>query len=120
MKAYLLFIPLLIVSCNAVTDDAIFNGYAVEQLGDVGAWGWIVSVDKVISGPEDLTGKNISVYMTSANPREYPPGFIDPNIAVGDRVSVYGWLQSYGKGDYHVLLVGNDEYYIKPEIQEGP
>lgn len=113
MKAYLFFVALLTVSCNTIAEDVIFDGHAVEQLGDVGAWGWIVSVDNVTSGPGDLAGKNISVYMTSANPREYPPGFVDPNITVGDRVSVYGWLQTYSGGDYHVLLVGSNRYYIK-------
>ena len=61
-------------------------------------------------------GNNISVYMTSANPEEYPPGFIDPNIAVGDLISVYGSLQSIEPGDYHILLVGSKEYYIKRNV----
>ncbi len=113
MRPHLLFIALLISSCHALAEDARFEGYAVGEMGDVGAWGWIVSVDDVISGPSDMINKNISVYMTSANPEEYPPGFIDPSIAVGDHVSVYGSLQTESPGDYHILLVGSKEYYIK-------
>jgi hypothetical protein len=51
MKICLLFISLLILSCNAIAEDAVFDGHAVGQLGDVGAWGWFVFVDNVISGP---------------------------------------------------------------------
>ena len=32
----------------------------------------------------------------SANPAEYPPGFIDPDIKVGDKVSIMVcWAQSH-------------------------
>lgn len=120
VKIYLLFILLLVISLNflynANADDARFDGYAVEHFEEVGARGWLVSVNNVTNGPEDLAGKNISVYMTSANPDEYPPGFIDPEISVGDHVSVYGSLQSMSPGDYHVLLVGSKKYYLKRDL----
>jgi hypothetical protein len=111
-KIFLVVILLLILSIyfvyNTNADDAIIDWYAVEHFEEVGAWGWQVSVKNITNGPEDMAGRNISVYMTSANPDEYPPGFIDPDIAVGDHVSVYGSLQSQKPGDYHVLLVGCD------------
>lgn len=118
MKLYLLFIALIIFTCLANAEDARFDGYAVEHFQEVGARGWIVSVDHVIDGPTEMVGDNISVYLTSANPGEYPPGSIDPDIAVGDRVSVYGSLQSIEPGDYHILLVGSKEYYLKLSSQE--
>jgi len=118
MKTYLLFISLIIFSCHAYAEDARLDGYAVEHFQEVGARGWIVSVDHIIDGPTEIAGNNISVYLTFANPEEYPPGSIDPNITVGDRVSVYGSLQSMEPGDYHILLVGSKDYYIKPANQE--
>ncbi len=114
---FLLVILLLLISAyilyNTNANDTRFDGYAVKHFEDVGAWGWQVSVKNVTNGPQDMAEKDISVYMTSANPDEYPPGFIDPDIAVGDHVSVYGSLQSQNLGDYHVLLVGSKEYYLK-------
>lgn len=120
MKNYLLVILILVISLyflyNVNADDARFDGYAVKHFEDVGAWGWQVFVNNVTNGPNDMAGRNISVYMTSANPEEYPPGFIDPDIAVGDHVSVYGSLQSMNPGDYHVLLVGSKKYYLKRDL----
>jgi hypothetical protein len=120
VKLFLLVILLLLISAyilyNTNANDTRFDGYAVEHFEDVGAWGWQVSVKNVTNGPEDMAGRNISVYMTSANPDEYPPGFIDPDIAVGDHVSVYGSLQSLNLGDYHVLLVGSKKYYLKRDL----
>lgn len=104
---------LLVLSCYASAEDTRFDGQALWYFQEVGAWGWYVSVDRVKDGPADMIGQNISVYMTSANPEEYPPGFIDPNITIGDNVSIYGALQTTEPGRYHVLLVGSDNYYIK-------
>jgi len=118
MRAYSLILMLLAVSSLAYAEDARFDGQALLYFENVGAWGWYISVDQVKEGPEDMAGQNISVYLTSANPAEYPPGFIDPNIKTGDRVSVYGSLQYIEPGSYHVLLVGSNEYYIKPGGQE--
>jgi hypothetical protein len=80
----------------------------------IGAWGWVVSVGRVLNGPEEMGGRNVSIYLTSANPEEYPPGFIDANIIEGDRVEVYGLLETIEPGVYDILLVGSKEYYIKP------
>jgi hypothetical protein len=120
VKIFFVVILLLVISIyflyNTKADDARFDGYAVEHFEDVGAWGWLVSVKNVTNGPEDMAGRNISVYMTSANPDKYPPGFIDPDIAVGDHVCVYGSLQSQKPGDYHVLLVGSKKYYLRRDL----
>ena len=118
MRAHSLILMLLALSCTAYAEDTKFDGQALLYFENVGAWGWYISVDQVKEGPSDMAGQNISVYLTSANPAEYPPGFIDPNIKSGDTVSVYGSLQSIEPGSYHVLLVGSDEYYIKPAGQE--
>jgi hypothetical protein len=115
MRFYLLFVAIIILVCYANAEDVRVDGYAVEQFQRIGAWGWIVSVDSVISGPEEMVGNNTTVYMTSSNPEEYPPGFIDPNIAPGDRVSVQGQLETIEPGEYDILLVGSKDYYIKPE-----
>ena len=120
MRLYLIFLGLLVLSGSAYAEDedTRFDGQALLYFENVGAWGWYISVDQVIDGPADMLGQNISVYMTSANPAEYPPGFIDPDIKIGDNVSVYGSLQYIEPGSYHVLLVGSEEYYIAPDIRD--
>jgi hypothetical protein len=121
MRGYPLILLLLVFSCSAYEEDTRFDGQALLHFQAVGAWGWHILVDQVEDGPADMVGQNISVYLTSANPAEYPPGFIDPNIKAGDNVSVYGSLQYIEPGSYHVLLVGSDEYYIKPKgLEESP
>lgn len=117
MRYYLLSIALVVLSLSACAEDTRFDGQALWDFQRIGAWGWYVSVGNVINGPTDMVGQNISVYLSSANPAEYPPGSIDPDIKIGDNVSVYGSLQSGGSGDYHVLLVGSEDYYIKRIIQ---
>ena len=52
-----------------------------------------------------MAGRNVSIYLTSANPEEYPPGFIDTNIVEGDRVEVYGLLETIEPGVYDIFLV---------------
>ncbi|MDD1753204.1 MAG: hypothetical protein LUQ38_08980 [Methanotrichaceae archaeon] len=76
--------------------------------------GWEVNVTKVISGSEELQGTMISAYLTSANPAEYPRGFLDPNIKSGDSVDVYGEVD-YCEPDWGcaILLTGSSDYYIK-------
>jgi hypothetical protein len=117
MRSYLIYIALIIILCNACAEDTKFFGHSLWYFGGTenytGAWGWFVSVDRVIDGPQDLVGENVSVYVTSANPEKYPPGFIDPKINSGVNVSVYGLLKGEPR-NYHILLVGSDEYYIKP------
>ncbi len=90
------------------------EGNAVEQFQRIGAWGRVVSVSSVPNGPEEMEGGNVSVYLTSANPEEYLPGFIDPNIVAGDRIEVYGLLETAEPDAYDILLVGSKQYYIKP------
>jgi hypothetical protein len=114
LKSLLIFISLFICIGYCAAQEVSIEGNAVEQFQRIGAWGWVVSVDSVLNGPEEMAGRNVSVYLTSANPDEYPPGFIDENIAVGDRVAVYGLLETIEPGVYDILLVGSKEFYIKP------
>lgn len=113
MRLYILLLVLLAISCHVSAEDAKFEGRALQSFQEIGAWGWYITVDRIIDGPEDMLGQNISVYLTSANPKEYPPGSIDPEINVGDNVSVFGQLQTTEPGSYHVLLVGSEEYCIQ-------
>jgi hypothetical protein len=113
LKASFVLVSLLVLMSIAAAEDVRIEGTAVEKFERIGAWGWVVSVDNVMSGPEELAGKEISAYLTSANPAEYPPGSIDGDIVAGDRVAVYGSLKTIGPGDYDILLVGSEEYYIK-------
>ena len=65
--------------------------------------GWVVSVGSVLNGPEEMAGRNVSIYLTAANPEKYPPGFIDTNIVEGDRVEVYGLLETIEPGVYDIF-----------------
>jgi hypothetical protein len=109
---------LIIVIFSFVTlgaaEDVKVEGKAVEDFHRIGAWGWKVNVDKVISGPVELQGRQISVYLTSANPAEYPPGFLDSDIKAGDRIEVYGQMDfCEAGGACDILLTGSAEYYLK-------
>jgi hypothetical protein len=97
-----------------VAEDVKVAGTAVEDFQRIGAWGWKVNVDQVISGPSELQGRVVSIYLTSANPTEYPPGFLDSNIKPGDRVEAYGQLNfCEAGGSCDILLTGSTEYYLK-------
>jgi hypothetical protein len=113
-RSLLIFISLSIFIICCTAEEVRIEGNAVEQFQRIGAWGWVVSVSSVPNGPEELIGRNVSVYLTSANPEEYPPGFIDLNITAGDRVAVYGLLETAEPDAYDILLVGSKQYYIKP------
>jgi hypothetical protein len=90
--------------------DVLIQGTAVSQFNRVGAWGWTVHIDKVIDGPGEMHDEIMSIFQTSADPSKYPPGFLDPNIRVGDRVEAYG---DYSVGGTNILLTGNTSYYLK-------
>ena len=109
-----IYILLFILISHCAAEEVRIEGNAVEQFQRIGTWGWVISVDSVLNGPEEMAGRSVTVYQTSANPEEYPPGFIDPNILEGDRVAVYGLLEAIEPGVYDILLVGSKEYYIKP------
>jgi len=86
-----------------------FTGTAVEHFSGIGAWGWTVRADEIISGPSELQGHTLAAYLASVNPDEYPYGYIDPNIEPEDKVEVYGLYQ----GEDNVALFGSKDYYIK-------
>lgn len=107
----ILIIIILCFTGFGSAEDVKVEGIAIKDFHRIGAWGWEISVTKVISGPGDSQGKMISVYLTSANPADYPPGYLDPDIRTGDRVEAYG--QQEPNGDYHILLTGSTEDYLK-------
>jgi parallel beta-helix repeat protein len=89
--------------------DITFIGTAIEYFKDPGLgaqYGWNVSVDKEISGPEPCSDwLNVTIY---AAPQM---GFMDKNIAAGDKVEVYGNYCEDPEG-CSVSLVGSEDYYI--------
>lgn len=115
MKVELLLLVVIFGFVNlSVAENVKVAGSAMEDFQRIGAWGWKVNVDQVISGPDKLQGREVSIYLTSANPAEYPPGFLDSNIKAGDRVEAYGQLDyCEAGGDCAILLVGSTEYYLK-------
>jgi hypothetical protein len=95
-------------------EDVKVVGTAIEDFQRIGAWGWKVNVGNVTSGPSDLQRREVSIYLTSANPAEYPPGFLDSNIKAGDRVEAFGQLDfCEAGGACDILLTGSAEYYLK-------
>lgn len=90
--------------------DITIQGTAISKFNRIGAWGWNVYVDKVVQGPPEMQGKTISVYLTSANPKMYPPGFLDPKIDVGNIVEACGGQLS---ASYNISLTGDANYYLK-------
>ena len=98
----------------AAAEDVKVAGTAVEDFQRIGAWGWKVNVDQVIGGSSELQGREVSICLTSANPAEYPPGFLDSSIKAGDRVEAYGQLDfCEAGGSCDILLTGSTEYYLK-------
>jgi hypothetical protein len=110
----LLIIAVLCFTTYGSAVDVKVEGVAVKDFHRIGAWGWDINVTKVLSGPGNSQGMTISIYLTSANPAEYPPGYLDPNIKPGDRVEAYG--QEEPEGDHNILLTGSTEYYLKRAI----
>jgi tetratricopeptide (TPR) repeat protein len=113
----LLMLPIILIfssACQGSTETIKLEGTAVEDFQRVGAWGWEVNVTKVINGSDELQGRMISVYLTSANPAEYPPGFLDPDIESSDSVEIYGEVD-YCDPDWNcaILLTGSPDYYLK-------
>ncbi|MGD0954764.1 MAG: hypothetical protein ABR985_20665 [Methanotrichaceae archaeon] len=81
-------IALLCFPIYGSAEDVKVEGVAIKDFHRIGAWGWEINVTKVISGPGVSHGKTISVYQTSANPAEYPPGYLDSNIKAGIRLKL--------------------------------
>jgi parallel beta-helix repeat protein len=88
-----------------------FTGTVLEYKGSgPGQQYCIVSVDKVISGPQPCDNQ-LTVFLFDP---EYPPpwGYVDPSLKVGDTVEVFG---KYIEGDWgcSVTLHGSTDYYIR-------
>jgi hypothetical protein len=110
----LLIIVIFSFANSVAAEDVKVAGTAVEDFQRIGAWGWKVNVDQVFSGPNEMQGGEVSIYLTSANPAEYPPGFLDSSIKAGDRVEAYGQLDfCEAGGSCDILLTGSTEYYLK-------
>ena len=91
-----------------VESNITFIGTAIEyfEASMPGApYGWNVSVDEVISGSTLCNWLNVTIY---AAPQM---GFMDANIAAGDKVEVYGDYCEDPEG-CSVSLVGSGDYYI--------
>jgi parallel beta-helix repeat protein len=89
--------------------DITFIGTAIEyfEASMPGApWGWNVSVDEVISGPEPC-----SDWLNVTLQAVYSRGFMDQNIAAEDKVEVYGNYCEDPEG-CSVSLIGSEDYYI--------
>ena len=94
---------------EAEEGEIIFIGNAIEYDGGMpGApWGWTVSVDEIISGPQPCNNQ-----MNVTTVALFQAGYIDPDIAQGDEIEVYGYY-SEDQGGCGVSLVGSEEYYLK-------
>ena len=97
--------------------DIRFSGTAIEYIEATmpGApWGWVVQVDEVLSGPQPCNDQ-LNVTTAAVAP---PVGYMDPDIAEGDQVSVYGcYTEQDGCG---VSLIGSEDYYIQKSSHCNP
>lgn len=102
---------------KSTIDEVIFDGKIVrDYLYSVGGvYAWDVLVGKVYLGPDirNITVK-VQLLAISYTPN-YPPGFVDYSITLGDRVQVYGLLSQKQGQDMSVTLNGSEDYYIKKQ-----
>jgi hypothetical protein len=103
-------------SLSRLDEEVKFRGTAIEYFSQIGAWGWNVSVDEIISGPSEILGHTVAAYLAALDPEQYPPGYMDPTIEPGDRVEVYGLYQGY---DSVALFSSEDYYIVKTTVIEG-
>ena len=99
---------------NLEKQEIKFNGTAIDYFERIGAWGWNVTVDEIISGPPELQGHTVSVALWSVAD---PPGYMDYNIEPGDKVRIHGMYV----GEDAVTLSGSEDYYLTKdyETEEG-
>lgn len=95
-------------------DEARFNGKVVGvylyPAGDVHSWD--IFVDKMFFGP-DIRNLTVKVQLMGITRMpNFPPGYVDYGITLGDAVEVYGLVQKDGRGTF-VILNGFENYYIK-------
>ncbi len=100
---------------NATTiEEARFTGKVVRvYLYPVGGvYSWDVLVDRMHFGPE-ISNITVQVQLMGVTRMpNYPPGYVDHGIMLGDRVEVYGLVRREGN-DTFVTLNGSENYYIK-------
>jgi hypothetical protein len=80
---------------------------------------WIVSVDKLISGPQPCSNQIKVITGQAIGP--LPWGYVDPSITESDKVKVYGKYDEnlYGSDECAVWLYESDDYYIKKSSSSG-
>jgi len=75
--------------------------------------GWEILVDKVIFGP-DIRNSTVRAQLIDIDrSRDFPPGYLDHNITLGDQVEVYGLVTLKDGKNIFVELNGFENYYIK-------
>ena len=97
--------------------DIRFSGTTIEYIEATmpGApSGWVVQVDEVLSGPQPCNDQ-LNVTTAAVAP---PVGYMDPDIAEGDQVGVYGHYTEQDGCD--VSLIGSEEYYVQRPSQCNP
>ncbi|GEM_PF-1186159 len=102
---------------TSTIEEVRFNGKVVRTyLYPVGGvYAWDVQVDQIYFGPDirNVTVK-VQLFAISYTPN-YPPGFVDYNITLGDHVEVYGLISQTQGQDMTVTLNGSENYYIKKQ-----
>jgi hypothetical protein len=103
--ALLLTILLPTLAAGNPDENIHCTGTVCDTWVRMGARGWEVAVEEVISGPAPCS--EITVVLHISPP--FPWGQFDENIVIGDRVDVYG---RYNHSECTVYLNGDAEYHI--------
>jgi len=106
----LAFISTHPLSTFAAGQEIKFTGTALQSVFDVGAVWWYVQIDQVSFGPHPCANP-IFVLVGGGIPS---PGYVDPNINVGDKVEVYGVQEWDVEVEYcYVHLLQAHHYIMK-------
>jgi hypothetical protein len=111
------------VKDGGAVSEIVFIGTAIEGHEASGMPGeasyWIVSVDKLISGPQPCSNQIKVITGQAIGP--LPWGYVDPSIKESDKVKVYGKYDEnlYGSDECAVWLYESEDYYIKKSSSCG-
>jgi PKD repeat protein len=103
------------VTASAAPDEIKFIGTALRQEFNVGTLSWIVSVDQLLSGPT-FCPSPITVIVGGG---VLPAGYVDPNVTVGNKVEVYGevetmfWDSAEGGGVICTVFLSQSYHYFR-------
>jgi hypothetical protein len=103
--ALLLTILLPTLTAGGPDENIHCTGTVRDTWVHLGARGWEVAVDEVVSGPAPCS--EITIVLHIAPP--FPWGQFDENIVIGDHVDVYGL---YNHSECTVYLNGDAGYHI--------